>query len=198
MTTPTRFPSRVQAGDTVTFTQNPGDDYDPADSWVLTITMLPEGGGDAIDIADGSGTISITDNGDGLFLVDIHAADTDEWVPGLYRYQAYVTKAPDRHTVDWGTILVRPDFAQADSGTEARFWAEQALAHCEAAIMETLEYDGATSSYSRGDRSHDARDYEELIRMRDYLRAEVTRLRRADRRARGLKTRRVVKARFPA
>ena len=110
--TATTEPSRVTAGDTITWTKSLPD-YPASAGWVLVYTL--------INLA-GKKTITGTASGDD-HLMNVLAATSAAWAAGLYTWVATVTKAAERYTVGNGSITVAPDLAAAttfDTRTSAR------------------------------------------------------------------------------
>lgn len=110
---PTLEPARFNAGDTLKWTKSLSD-YKPEDSWVLSYSLLNE-----------TGNISITasDNGDSKHLVNVAAATTAVYPPGVYSWQSFVTMGSDRYSIEQGTMEIGVDYAvqsAVDTRTHAR------------------------------------------------------------------------------
>ncbi len=124
-TIPTIEPTSVVAGDTVKWTKALTD-YLPADSWVLSYVLVS---------LTASITITASDNGDGSHLVSEAAATTDDWTPGEYTWNAFVTKGAERYRVGDGRLKVEPNFQiHTTSGFDGRSHVKRTLDLIEAAI----------------------------------------------------------------
>lgn len=109
---PSTEPTEVVAGDLVEWRREDLDDY-PATSWTLTYAMRAA-----------AGKFDITASAQGsYFSVSVAAATSATWPAGRYAWQAYVTNGSERHAVDAGTLLVKPNLAAMtvyDDRTHAR------------------------------------------------------------------------------
>lgn len=114
---PTTEPKIFTAGDTLSFRKILSD-YRPADGWALSYVLVS---------ASAQISVSGSDNGDGSHLISVDAATTGSWAAGDYRWQAYVTKGSDRHTVGRGSITVRANFSAETSGHDGRSEWQQIL-----------------------------------------------------------------------
>jgi hypothetical protein len=87
----------------------------------------------------GANKISITAAQNGTttgWKVTLVAADTQIWTPGVYSYQAYVTKSPDRYTLWSGHIEILADLSEAaDNYTASVSHVRTVLAQLETAIV---------------------------------------------------------------
>ena len=155
---PTTEPSEVTAGDTWTWKKSLSD-FLASDSWVLTYALVKDGK-----------QIKLTASADGDdHLIEEVPTDTAKHDPGIYHYQAYVTKSTERYLVGTGTIEVLPDFAQS-VGYDNRSHAKKALDAIEAVLENKATQDQL--SYSIGGRSLSRFSWAELIEARDRYRAE--------------------------
>jgi len=159
---PTREPAAVTAGDTFKFTRSEPD-FLPADSWVLTYEIVK---GD-VQLT----TITATDNGDGTHLVNVLPTVTDDWQPGVYRWQALVTKSTDRFQVGRGQLEVRTNFANEEAGFDGRSHAARMLDAIESLLEGKANRDA--QSYSVAGRSLTRMTWQELREVRGSYRAEV-------------------------
>jgi hypothetical protein len=108
-TTLSDIPDKITAGDSVAWEKS-FSDYPANDGWSLSYVLV-----------NADGQITITASASGLaHLVDLASADTLGWVAGDYRYQAYVTKATERYTVDSGGVEIAANFSAATTGLDAR------------------------------------------------------------------------------
>lgn len=163
-----------------------GADYPPA-SYTLSYSLRLFG--------TGTTEIEITASGSGSdYLVEVAAADTAAETAGSYAWQAYITRNSDseRITVDRGTVLLR---ANRDASTDdPRSHAQKMLDAIEA-LMEGRA-SSAEASYSIGDRSLTKLTPDELIRWRNFYRAEVRAERQAETIANGGGNGRLVRQRY--
>ena len=111
------------------------------------------------------------------------SATSTGYVPGVYKWQAYVTNGSDRVTVSDGEMTVKPNFATATT-LDTRPQAKQMLDAVDAAIM-ALTTDG-TSEYTINGRSMKKVDVPQLIALRDKYGAIYLSEQNADRLANGL------------
>lgn len=114
---PTSAPASFTAGNTVKFTRSLPD-YLPADGWILSFAFVVDG-----DLQ----TVTATDNGDGTHLVTIAAADSVKYAPGIYHWQAYVSRDGERYPVGEGRVEVKANFADMAGGYDSRSHARKVL-----------------------------------------------------------------------
>lgn len=154
-------PSEFVAGDTVAW-QRTFLDYPASSGWTLAYTLI-----------NATGKQSITASASGVdHFVTLTAATTATWPPGVYRWQAVVTKAAERYTVGTGEIVVRPNLVGA-SRYDPRSFAQRMVDACEAALLghaDQSQLDLITAAV--GDRSVTSKR-ELLIIWRDKFKAEV-------------------------
>jgi hypothetical protein len=184
MTIPTIEPTSLTAGDTLKFTRAIGD-YLPAESWVLTYSIVADGH---------SQSWSTTDNGDGSHLSNVTAATTATWTPAVYVWQGFVTKTTERYTIGTGTIAVLANYATLSDGQDTRSHAKRSLDLIEAAIEGTIP--DAVSSYSIGGRQISKMTGDELRSWRNYYGARYAQEQRLERTARGLSHNGIIQVRF--
>lgn len=181
-TTPTAEPSRITAGDTVTWLKSLSD-YPATASWVLSYTLI-----------NATSKITITATASGAdHLVSVAAATTAGWAAGTYTWVAAVTKAAERYTVGQGSITIGANLAAA-SVLDTRSHATKVLAIIEA----YLEAPGnlASASYEIAGRKLQHYGVPELLALRDKYRAEAAREANAARIAAGLSPRNQIAVRF--
>lgn len=155
---PTSEPSQITAGDTWTWKKSLSD-FLASDSWVLTYALVKDGK-----------IIELTASADGDdHLIEEVPTDTAKHDPGIYHYQAYVTKSSERYQVGTGTIEVLPDFAES-AGYDNRSHAKKTLDAIEAVIEGKATRDQL--AHSIGGRSLSRYSWTELIEARDRYRAE--------------------------
>lgn len=148
---------------------------DPADSWVLSYSLVSP---------DTKLTLTGSDNGDGTHLIDLPAATTADYPPGVYAWQAYVSKTTDRFLVGKGSICIEPNFSALTS-YDGRTWARRMLS----LVEKMIEGKGSrtdVASHTLGGHSLTRYSPAELMEWRDRLRAEVGKQDRAERVRRGL------------
>ena len=117
------------------------------------------------------------------FAVDEAPADHAAQAPGRYTWAAYLSKIGDRVQIDMGTIDVTPNLVTAGTADQ-RSHAEKVVESIEAVIEGRATKD--QESYSIAGRSLSRTSITDLIQLRDRYRAEVARLRKAERIAAGL------------
>ena len=153
----TEEPTEITAGDTVTWKISLSD-FLASDSWVLTYALVKT-----------NKLIEITASADGDdHLVEELPTTTADWDPGIYHYQAYVTKGTERYQVGEGTIEVLEDFA-ASTGYDNRSHAKKVLDAIEALLEGKADQDQL--SYSIGGRSLSRFSWDELISARNTYRS---------------------------
>ena len=168
-------PEVLTVGDTWTWTKDVPD-YRPEDSWVLSYEF---------NNATDTFSTTATDNGDGTFLVNIPAATTATYNAGFYNWQALVTKAPDRFTVDFGSTDVKPN--PAAGPLDNRSHARKVLDAINA-LLEGKALAGDQLSYQLEGRSLTRMSPEELLSWRSAYERMVDREEAAERARKGLPT----------
>lgn len=110
-------PAFIVQGDTAEW-QLYLDLYQPP-TWLLSYSLR---GGEQTQVIN-FGEIQPNVNSPTQHLIQLLPAVTIKWVPGLYKYQAYVTDSSttDRVTVGYGNIEILPDLAMADTGDPRSF-----------------------------------------------------------------------------
>lgn len=160
MSIPTIEPAVLTAGDTAKWKLTL-DDY-PSGTWALSYSLR----------ANGLAEIEIDAQAqdDDTHLVHVPFQWTGTWTPGLYEYQGYVTDNVDRFTARHGFITIKADFdtSTADPRSHARIMLDAIETVLEGGAFReessvTLP-DGRTIAYS---------DKSELLKLRNYYRAEV-------------------------
>lgn len=179
---PTIEPDTLTAGDLWTWTRSLAD-YPPADGWVLSYSVVSNGNTTQTLTATTSGT---------SFLVSVAASTTASTSPGLWFWQARVTKGSESYTVGTGRFTVLPNFAT--STADPRSLIKRTLDAIEANLAGsavqnemTMTVDGVALSY---------RSFDELLRLKSRFtvlyQAEIA----AERGARGLGNRSTIHTRF--
>lgn len=182
----TREPARVVAGDTLQW-QKSLSDYPASDGWVLAYRLINSAG--KIDI---SAAASGADH-----LITVPAATSATYSPGLYSWQAFVSKDGERYTVGSGVIEVLPNLAAQSAGYDTRTTAKKTLDLLDAAMLARGST-AWTAEYEIAGRRMKFASMGEFMAFRDKLRAEVNREAAADRMAAGLPSRSRVLVRFGA
>jgi len=121
--------------------------------------------------ADGGEEITISASISGTdFIVEVPSATTAAFPPGVYHWQAYITRASDsqRLTIDSGTFDVSPNRDLAT--TDPRSHTKIVLDSIEAVIEKRATKD--QESYSLNGRSLTRTSVDELVRLRDSYRAK--------------------------
>lgn len=143
-------------------------DY-PAPTWTLTAHLR---GGEVIDIeADADGT--------GHKFSELATA-TGAWVAGVYQYVIRATNGGDVRQVEAGQVEILADLAAIDTTADLRTHARRALDAIEAVLERRATLD--QERYRINDRELYRTPLGDLMKLRDYYRAEV---RREDAAARG-------------
>ena len=181
--TATLEPSRVTAGDTITWLRSLAD-YPASAGWVLSYTLI-----------NSAAKISITATASGDdHLVGVLAATSAAYAPATYTWHAAVTKAAERYTVGTGQMVVAPNLAAAatyDTRTSAR----KALDAVNLA-METYGAKAYLHSYEIAGRKQQFQTPGDFLAFRSKLMAEVAREDNATRLAAGLAPKNQLQVRF--
>lgn len=153
-------PSKVYAGDTVTWASSQAD-YPATAGWTLTYylaigTEIP---------ADFAATAQGSD-----FLVTIPAATTAGWAPGTIHWVARVSKDTEVYTVGEGTIDVLPN---PQGAYDRRTHAEKCLAAV-TAVLEGLLADPITEYEIDGVKAKKI-PHEQLVKLRAHYASLVRR-----------------------
>lgn len=160
-------PELVVAGDTWTWRRDDLSDY-PASAWTLTFYVSNASGKlDAEAVADGD-----------AFVVTFAAANTAGLAAGTYRLEGYVVNGAERYRIYTGSIEVEPNLASAGN-IDARSHAEKALDAIQAVIEGRASKDQI--SYTIEGRTLSRTPIEDLLRLRDVYRREVSQERARDR-----------------
>ena len=129
--------------------------------------------------------------------VTVPSSTTADFDAGLWTWQAIATAGALQHTAGRGQFTVKPTLAY--TGTPGAFddrsRAEIDLEKVEAAIR-TLAEGGVVQEYTIGNRSLKRYKMTELLQLRDTLKAEVDRERRAEKVRQGLGNPGVTRVRF--
>lgn len=159
---PKREPLALIAGDRWAWKRDDLTEYAAGD-YTLKYAMRLEGSG-STEIE-----IEATANGNG-YLVEVGATLTKVYSPGVYHWQAYISRNTDneRITIDGGVISVEQnrDLSIADPRSHYKI----VLDNIEAVIEKRATKD--QESYSINGRSLTRTSIDELIRLRDTYRAK--------------------------
>ena len=181
--TATTEPSRVTAGDTITWLKSLPD-YPANAGWVLGYTLINQ---------SSKKTITATASG-ADHLVIVPAATSATWTAGLYTWVSSVSKGADRYTIGTSTITINPD-PTAVASFDTRSSARKALEAVNSA-METYGAKAYLQGYEINGRSQRFHTPGEFMRFRSQLMAEVAREDNAARLNAGLGTSNQIKVRF--
>lgn len=170
------IPSRIIAGDTLTFTTASAD-YPASAGWTLTHALTPR-----TSTNDQLTFDAIADGDD--YASTVAAATTAQWAADDYTWAAYVTKLTQRFTIARGTTTVIGDPAQAEPGYDPRSNASKIVDAIDAmlagrATQDQLEYEISVGGSMRRLRSMTPA---ELNVRRDYY-AKIVQLEEAQERA---------------
>ena len=181
--TATTEPSRVTAGDTITWLKSLSD-YPASSGWVLTYTLI-----------NSAAKITITATASGAdHLVNVSAATSAAYGVGLYTWVAAVAQGSERYTLGQGSIAIAPNLAAAAT-YDTRTSAKKALE----AVNLALETYGAKAyqhSYEIAGRKQQFQTPGDFLAFRSKLMAEVAREDNAQRLSAGLSPRNQIQVRF--
>lgn len=181
--TATTEPSRVTAGDTVTWLKSLAD-YPASAGWVLTYTLI-----------NSAAKITITATASGAdHLVSVSAATSAGYTAATYTWHAAVAQGAERYTVGTGSIVIAPNLAAA-STFDTRSTAKRALE----AVNLALESYGAKAylqSYEIAGRKQAFSSPGDFMAFRSKLMAECAREDNAARLAAGLSAKNQLFVRF--
>jgi hypothetical protein len=184
---PTQEPLEVVVGDFIQWRRTDlAADY-PNDLFTATYVARITGGG--------ASEIQITGTAYGLdYLFSISSAASADFSPGFYHFQLEMLRDSDseRLVVDRGSFTVIVDLDT--NNTDPRSHAEIMIDKIQARLESRADVD--VSNYSINGRSLVKMSIEELLRWRDYYRAEFTMEKRKERVRRGKTTGSSIKVRF--
>lgn len=168
---PTSEPEVLVAGDQWQWDKHVPD-YSAADGWQLSYTLQ---GTEKTDLVWSTQVVAHPNGVD--FRITVLPAVTANLTAGTLKWQAYVTKAGERRTVDLGVIILQPNFATAAAGTQ-RTHAEKTLGVIKAALEGRLTSD--IESYQIAGRAVSKIPVEQLVKLRGQYEAMVYRERHPD------------------
>jgi hypothetical protein len=158
--TATTEPSRVTAGDTITWLKSLAD-YPASAGWVLTYTLI-----------NNSAKITITATASGAdHLVNVSAATSAAYTVGLFTWVAAVAQGSERYTVGQGSVTIAPNLAAA-STYDTRSSAKKALEAVNLAL-ETYGSKAYQQSYEIAGRKQQFQTPGDFLAFRSKLMAEV-------------------------
>lgn len=184
---PTQEPIEIVVGDFIQWRRTDlGADY-PNDEYTATYIARITGGG--------ANEITLTGSAYGTeYLFAVSSAVSADFVPGYYHWQLEMVRSSDseRVVVDRGTFtaIVDLDVNQSDPRTHAEIMVDK----IEAVLQNRADADVA--NYSINGRSLVKLSIDDLLKWRDYYRAELTMEKRKERVRRGKSTGATVKVRF--
>lgn len=190
MTTPTIEPDLLYTGDTWAWERNLAD-YPASAGWTLNYVLMNS----THRIPASSGTIAGSASGD-THLISVAAATTATYTAGTYTWQAFVTKASERHTVGQGTVVLKAGLAGATAAADQRSQAQVALDAAVAALATYTATNGRVAEYEIAGRRMKFRSMAEIRQLIGFWRIEVQRELDAENIRRGLSTSRKVFVRF--
>ena len=182
---PTDHPATLAAGDTLKFEKYLSD-YSSNDGWSMSYFVRGRDTGMRIAY---TGTPY---NGGWRFAVGKDV--TVGWTTGEYRYEAYVYKYGERHTVEFGRSTVTPDFQLGTGGLDIRTTNEKILD----AIIATIQGTATTAEQqmSIGNKSISRFSPLELEDLRGRYEYYVRRERAAEDRRKGKRSGRTINVRL--
>jgi len=188
-----RVPDTIFAGDTVifdvpAFTDSVGNQIDSgtyALVWYARTNIASEGAS-VTGVAESDG-----------WRVTIPSSTSADFDAGLWTWQAVATSGALQHTAGRGQFTVKAtlEYSGTPGAFDDRSRAQIDLDYVEAAIR-TLAQGGAVQEYTIGGRSLKRYKMAELLQLRDALKSEVDRERRAEKVKQGLGNPGVTRVRF--
>jgi hypothetical protein len=186
-------PEIIYAGDTIifdvpAFTDPVGENVDSGTFtlvWYARTNTAPEGAS-ITGVAEADG-----------WRITVPSSTTTNFAAGLWTWQAIATSGALQHTAGRGQFNVKAtlEYAGTPGAFDDRSRAEIDLEKVEAAIR-TLAEGGVVQEYTIGNRSLKRYKMGELLQLRDALKAEVDRERRAEKVRQGLGNPGVTRVRF--
>lgn len=162
-----QFPTSIRAG--VTFDHTIRLQLYPAPLWALSVLLR---GPKSIDIT--SLPVNTTEH---QLLVD--AATTAAWTPGDYLYSVRAVSSGTVLEIESGSVTMQPDMATVADGTDARVHAQRCLDAIEAVLEKRATQD--QERYTINNRELHRTPIGDLLKLRDYYRAELARMMAAQR-----------------
>ncbi|HDR9259620.1 TPA: hypothetical protein QDB21_005642 [Burkholderia vietnamiensis] len=162
-----QFPTSIRAG--VTFDQTFRLNQYEAPTWALVVLLR---GPKAINLSSQAAD-------DGSHQVQADAATTATWPAGSYLYSVRATSGDTVLEVESGIVSVDADLAAMADGADARVHAQRVLDAIEAVIEKRATRD--QERYSINNRELHRTPISDLLKLRDYYRAELRRMKAAER-----------------
>jgi hypothetical protein len=157
-----QFPASLRAG--VTFDHCLVDNQHEAPAWALVALLR------------GPSSIDITSQPEGSkHRMTVAAAETAGWAPGQYAFSLRAVAGDAVIELDSGLAEILPDFAAITDGTDQRAHAQIALANIEAVLERRSTQD--QDRYTINNRELWRTPLGDLLKLRDYYRAELARMR---------------------
>lgn len=103
----------------------------------------------------------------------VTAADSGDWVTGIYSYNVRVSKGAEVFEVESGTLEILPDLNAQVAGVDGRTHAARVLDAIEAVIEKRATLD--QERYSINNRELARTPIADLLKLRDVYRSEVAR-----------------------
>lgn len=178
-------PSKVRAGDTVTWLKSLAD-Y-PAGTWTLYYRFI-----------NSTAKIDITAAASGSdHLVSVAKATSAVWTAGDYDYVAWVTDGTERVTVAQGRITVQPDLAAVSAaGYDNRTQAKKMLDAIDAALLSLSSGERLAVVEAEVAARRFKYDFTGLMKLRNLYAAQVRAEENAERASLGLGSRNKLNVRF--
>ncbi len=161
---PYQEPTKIAAGDRAQWKRTLTD-YPVSEGWTLTYYLRGNFAHDAIDIA------AATDGND--YSVDLSPDVTGAYTPGIYHFQAFVSKSGDRKPVASGTIEVTPNFATITTPHDGRTHARRCLDSINAVLEGRATHDQQSYVQQAVGRSVVKMTVADLLKLRDDFATKV-------------------------
>lgn len=165
-TIPTIEPAQFSAGDRVQWKKTISQ-FPPADGWTLIYYLRGNGAGMQQDI-----TAAVSGN---QYSVDLSPTATEEYTPGTYYWQSYVTKSGDRKPVESGTFEVLQNVAELAQPYDFRSHNRKVLDAIKLVIEGRATTDIQRYVLQAVGRSVDKMTIADLIKLRDDYQQKVNR-----------------------
>jgi hypothetical protein len=159
--TASRIPTELRAGDTARWRRSLAS-YPASAGWVLAYQLVA---------SDGVRSLTAAASGD-EHLIEVTAADTAAWSPGVYTVQEYVTRSGERFTTGTFRLRVLPNLAANTAGADLRTHARKVLDAIEGWLESKAPVTGAFEIAGRKVENY---PLPELLALRDKYRVEVAR-----------------------
>tara|TARA_R110000803_G_scaffold36896_2_gene79328 strand:+ start:301 stop:882 length:582 start_codon:yes stop_codon:yes gene_type:complete len=158
----------------------------PASTWTLSYYFREVTGKYSFDI--------VATNSSDRFEVNLPFATTNNYAPGVYSGQGFVSKGADKFIVYDNQLEVGANFTLQGVGKDTRSHSQKTLEAIKGLLEGKFVEDA--SSYSIAGRSITKLDVQQLIDAKNYYEAIVVMEIRNQRAKQGLQTGQVVRARF--